>query len=365
MKLTTRQQKVVDAKDKNILCLAGAGSFKTGTLTERFRHLIVNEKVPAKRIAAVTYTNMAAEEMRERLGPIANESFIGTIHSLANLICTENFLDTTQFIVREEYDRIIDLAMTIPVKKYPKFDYLFVDEAQDLSQKSFLFLERYPITNRFFCGDDRQMIYGFNGGSDRFIEEMAKDDEYTKYYLTEDFRNPPNIIKYAEKMLGKYTPLSPHNVAVKKKDGAIEECTFSEALEILKIMGDWGQWFILTRSNKQLEDIGELLTENEVPFVTFKQGELAGNSELKDLLKQNKVKLLTVHASKGLSAPNVIAVGCKFFSLDERRIAYVAATRAEQNLYWCPSFKTKKKRESSQPATKKTTTKKNKGIMMF
>ncbi len=83
--LNPAQRDAVLAGDGPILIVAGAGSGKTRVLAYRIAHLIAERKVGADRLLAVTFTNKAASEMRERvaalLGAGARSPWIGTFHS--------------------------------------------------------------------------------------------------------------------------------------------------------------------------------------------------------------------------------------------------------------------------------------------
>lgn len=92
-KLSERQKEAVMHKEGPCLVLAGAGSGKTRVLTERIVNLI-NSGVRPQNILAITFTNKAAREMRERvsrsIGSDADKIFIGTFHSFGLKVLREN-----------------------------------------------------------------------------------------------------------------------------------------------------------------------------------------------------------------------------------------------------------------------------------
>lgn len=337
MELDDKQKEIVYSNSPYILVAAGAGSGKTRCITERLRY-ILEQGVDSKNIYAITYTNAAAEEMRSRLPKNLN-CFIGTIHSLANRILIQNGYDTSWEIQSENFDLLFKkIQDNIHNISLPKVEYLLIDEFQDICDNEYKFIFNILWPEKFFVvGDAAQSIYSFKGSNYHYFMNLVEDQEVDVYELNYNYRSGRSIIDFAENFIYScddiyFVP----NECKTNTYGNVQQMTFSIDNLIEEVQDYYYNYkdiFILVRKNQEITEIKNILDKCNIPNDTFKKSDL-DNGELQNMMNKNSVKILTVHSAKGLEAKKVIVLGLNAWSNEEKRVCYVAATRAKETLVW-------------------------------
>lgn len=347
MELSKIQKEIVEAKEPYILVNSCAGSGKTRCLVHRLQYLL-NIGIAPSKIVTITFTNAAAEEILDRIAR-PQGLFVGTIHSYANQLLLMGGIDTSDILDKEQFDKLFSR-----IKKHPdcikEVEYLLLDEGQDSTAQQFEFaLETVNPKNWMIFSDHRQSIYRFSGATPEYILNLMESPEVTTYELTENYRNAPEILQYAKngiRTLGK--DYEDYSIPMSKFHGRVIDVPYSgegivTTIERYVNRGDcdYKDWFILTRTNAELDAIMQVLNRHKIPADTFKRAQL-DNKGLKEKMRENTVKVLTIHTAKGLEADNVVVIGARYRDIEEKCVNYVAATRARKLLVWAYKTNTRK-----------------------
>ena len=178
--LNEQQKKAVLHIDGPCLVLAGAGSGKTKVLTTRIANLI-EQGIPSYNILAITFTNKAAKEMRDRLEKLVpgNNAFVGTFHSLGVRLIRENApllgLDRSFSIV--DSDDVLSI-----IKKIMKDNNLDIK----LAPPSYVRNRISNIKNEMMSNDEISKY--FNTPPDRIAEQV--------YYEYQDILKKNNSVDF-------------------------------------------------------------------------------------------------------------------------------------------------------------------------
>ena len=354
MELSEIQKQIITTKEPHVLVLSSAASGKSEVIVERIRYLL-NQGVNPSEIVAITFTNNAASVMYERLG-YPNGLFIGTVHSYCNYLLRGGAVDTTDIIQEERFDDLFEeIKQNTSCLKH--VTYLLLDEAQDSTAQQFEFFELINPDNYMYVGDIKQSIYSFADADPEYIIDLSQRIDVTVYSMNQNYRNAPEILRFAKKFLYRLGPDYEDNSIPMRKDTEVVHFnvlegnyTPSEAVESLiankeRFGTEWGDWFVLCRTNADITLFQKLLTDKGVPTDTFKQADLS-NSEIENKIKEDTVKVLTVHSAKGLEQRCVLAFNIRAYNDEEARLCYVAATRAKDFLIWA-KMPPKKKRKKN------------------
>ena len=264
-----------------------------------------------------------------------------------------------------DFDDLISEAVKITESKnLLSIKYLLIDEFQDINDMQFRLIKNIIKNGATFfgIGDPNQAIYGFRGSSNRFFNEI-EDAKIIR--LKYNYRSCPEIVEFSKKVIDNEI------IALNKCNGTVKCLKFSSdeeeakfiSNEIKKLVGgldfhtskvnedyfSFKDITILFRVNALGTKIKKYLHENGIPFQEAKEVPL---EEIDDLnFEVEKVNLLSFHASKGLEFKVVFVVGVEDkiipFSIanfksdfeEERRLLYVAITRAKNKIYLLSSNK--------------------------
>ncbi|WP_029313828.1 ATP-dependent helicase [Acidiphilium angustum] len=123
-RLNQAQREAVEATDGPVLVLAGAGTGKTRVLTTRFAHILLSRRAFPNQILAVTFTNKAAREMRERVSALLDQPaeglWLGTFHALAARMLrryAERVERTSSFSILDSDDQLRLLKQVMEARR--------------------------------------------------------------------------------------------------------------------------------------------------------------------------------------------------------------------------------------------------------
>lgn len=423
-KLNKYQREAVTLKDRHVVLNAVVGSGKTTVLTHKVLYIYLIEKVPLEEMVVLTFTNKAANEIKERIGAFDDEikssmKYFGTFHSVARTILSESpklkemgytkdfeiidnqeagqMLDDliernklkikykaklmkrieefkkgkTLYGVMKNQDDIVELYEEYGREKIKNnlmdFDdliqncinilneplnprWIIVDEFQDTDTKQLQMIKRLSgaETSIFVIGDPNQVIYSWRTGNDNIFNEFKKSFNAREISLPINYRSSRTIIEAAKSFLnrGSIEGIKGYGnpVIIRKHFDS-----FNEALHIarrVRSLHDEGIPYkdigILYRRQAQGEVLGDVLSNNEIPYrLIFKKPlpfEEAGSMNY----DEEGVNLLTLHASKGLEFSHVFIIGANMGNIplttkrgeeeEEARLFFVGMTRAKNYL---------------------------------
>lgn len=357
MGFNKEQLQAINSNSDRILCLAGAGSGKTASLIERISRLVHDGVAPSS-ILALTFTNVAGAEMRERYekrNPGKEIPEFRTFHSFCySILCKDPDLRTAlgytevpniasdvqeksieeramtqckitiskeklknrEGLTKQEqfqvdlYDKAVNRLMRAEnlitfdklnkdvselfvqdhpaTKKYKdQYSYIATDEFQDTDGIQIRFLNSFPNTNFYFCGDTLQAIYQFRGTSNEYIKALANSDGWEKIRLYTNYRSTNQIVEYANKFSVKYADPSYRIAMTATRDGervvtklvngptkyvAVSPSDVNDVLKEYSALS--GTTAILCRTNKEVAAISNQLKQQNITFTTSKDTKL-------------------------------------------------------------------------------------------
>ena len=346
--LTSMQRFSVITHEENNLILAGAGSGKTSIIIAKVGYILKKNYAKENEILILSFNKKAQEELHERIkDKLGVKTTIKTFHSLGKEIVDSTYGGNTS-----DFKEMINKAtQAIEEEDYlSPYTYLFIDEFQDISEernKFVLALKKQNSANITVVGDDWQSINKFAGSDINIIQNFEQHYGHTALIkLDYTFRFNQVIAQASQKFILKNPQQIDKNIKSIKKATAQSFYTYNydskknmdEYIEqIIRLIASKSQATGTKKSIKILSRYSFYEPKN----LTSLQGYF---SEYFDL------SFHTVHGSKGLEADYVILTHMEsgkfgfpseqqdeddaFLYAEERRLFYVALTRAKEKLFF-------------------------------
>ncbi|MBT4135244.1 UvrD-helicase domain-containing protein [archaeon] len=261
--------------------------------------------------------------------------------------------------LRSYTDQILDTIklLTNNPELTPEYDYILVDEYQDVNSSQINLIELLKTKNLFAVGDPRQSIFGWRGSDISYIlnfQEKYPNSEIIS--LNKNYRSNSHIVNLMNSSI-KSMQL-PDLTSSFNNQKQIQLLDFNSEGEeynfvINKILSSpikRKEMFVLARTNRQLNELANLMKQKQIKYI-LKTDEFNGSLTAKD----EQVTLATIHSIKGLEAKKVFVIGCKESNFpckssdhpiielikieeydkeeEEKRLFYVAISRAKEILY--------------------------------
>ena len=321
--LNDRQREAVTHAGSPLLILAGAGSGKTRVLTHRIAYLLATGRARAGEILAITFTNKAAAEMRERAGALvgdhARRMWVSTFHSACvRLLRYEHEAAglSSSFTIYDAQDsqRLIQMvlkAMDVDIKRFtPKMVAARISDAKNeligparyaetagKDPVSRIVADAYVEYDKRMRASNDQSIYAFRGATIRNIEEFERDFTGARTILLEqNYRSTQNILSAANAVIARNTGRRAKNLWTASGDGALItlDAADSEHDEARFVVGEidrladsgveWGDVAVFYRTNAQSRALEELLVRQGIPYRVVGGTRFYERREIKDAL---------------------------------------------------------------------------------
>lgn len=261
--------------------------------------------------------------------------------------------------LRDYTDQILDTIDYFRKQplKVPSYEYVLIDEYQDINALQQSLIELLHIQNHFVVGDPRQAIFGWRGSNIAYINDYVnKNQDVSLIHLSKNYRSSKEIVKLMN--LAIQTMHMPDLEHAIEKETLLElKACDSEEDEMNYILSNLSTSphpldtiFVLSRTNRQITELSKRCKSKGIPHAV-KTDDIKNQTSP----KAGEVLLATIHAIKGLEAREVFILGCteqnfpckasdhpalEMLKIDtydkheeERRLFYVALSRAKERLH--------------------------------